>query len=581
ATFQPYQIGINSDPDSGQAVWGSEAEFVWQMRQAGDNRPVYVIKLTRDGSSLHDDWDPTKANDNFAKLVAKVARARELLTGVNIGPEVYSWNGGEADANVGAGPGGNAAAQYNPNFTLFFSEFRNRISPSAFIVVQRIRPLGYEGADVTDNAAGRVRAWTVREAQIAVPLADGNAATISTDFDQSNFGQIHPTEPWIEGMGARSFAAWQGTYTATYGSITDSVPDAFSFADVIEAVPNSTVQSDVIEISGIERQAAVSVTGGEFRTLSILDGNTVVTDWTTTGFVDKFQAFQLRTTSSPDLSTAVSVTVTAGGVSDTWTVTTYASAPSFRAETTAFIDQVAANGGAAITGADASAIDAFYAAATDASWWPKLLRLYLRIADETASRLDLKGQAASLTDTTGGANLAYNWTRAAGWKAPSQTNLSSLNMQVNPSTDMPQNDSGVILWLNAVASGVGSARILMANNDQKIRFNMRDSGAQTLRLHSAETDTEASVPVLPGMRGMMRSNATQVVIHGPDGSVTSTETQASEPVAATSLYIGNTGAVANANAEIHGAAACSAALTTAEMQSLSTIAQTLLDHFEP
>ncbi|MEM1149081.1 MAG: hypothetical protein AAGI03_00780, partial [Pseudomonadota bacterium] len=47
ATFQPYQIGINSDPDSGQAVWGSEAEFVWQMRQAGDNRPVYVIKLTR------------------------------------------------------------------------------------------------------------------------------------------------------------------------------------------------------------------------------------------------------------------------------------------------------------------------------------------------------------------------------------------------------------------------------------------------------------------------------------------------------------------------------------------------------
>jgi DNA-binding beta-propeller fold protein YncE len=75
------------------------------------------------------------------------------------------------------------------------------------------------------------------------------------------------------------------------------------------------VQSDSLIITGINVPAPISVTGGQYR---INSG-----PWTATaGFISSGATVRVRTTSSPDYETARNVTLTIGGVSDTFTVTT-------------------------------------------------------------------------------------------------------------------------------------------------------------------------------------------------------------------------------------------------------------------
>lgn len=95
----------------------------------------------------------------------------------------------------------------------------------------------------------------------------------------------------------------------------DSTPNAFTFTDVTNAAVSTLYESNTITVAGIDTGSSLSIVGGEYS----LNGGAYATAPTT---VQAGDTVKVRATSSGSGSTAVNVTLTIGGVSDTYTVTT-------------------------------------------------------------------------------------------------------------------------------------------------------------------------------------------------------------------------------------------------------------------
>lgn len=574
-----YVVGTTSGHEGGldSGVWGSEAEFVYQLRQAGDTRPVYIVKECTNGQALAavggGDWSPSSSGERYDGYVGQMTNARADLDGAGTTYEqVMLWCQGEADTNTVNQP---ADDEYLANFEDLLA---NLAADSAFDsdgmwIIERIRPY-------TDADKPLTGAFKVREAQETAAANSARVKVISLDFDPSQITSLHPVEPWTENKGLRCYAMWDGTYDATYGAVSDAAPDAFAFTDQTEATPSAVVTSNQLTLSGLGGHSDVTVTGGEYRVLNSDD--TSWQDWTAAaGTIHPGQKLQLRVTASASTSTAVSATVTVGGVSDTWSVTTYASAPSYEAETSAFIAQVSTNGGGSISGADADALDAFYVSAKATTWWSKLLRMYVRLGDQVASSLDVVDQATSLS-LVNPSGLPYVWSAEAGW-SPQENSNTGIDLKVDPSTEMPQDDASVGVFYSAFSSDTrgelnGGASIFLRNTT---------GGASRYLLNSSGNTNASGLGTTAGLRAITRTGAAALNLHGIDGSIIATGTAASVAPTGTGLCLGNaafanlSGGAHSADASMFGAFAAGSALTEAEMQSLVTICNTLQDHFDP
>ena len=97
----------------------------------------------------------------------------------------------------------------------------------------------------------------------------------------------------------------------------DTTPNAFDFTpNVTNAALSTLTTASAVTISGINTTTPVSVTGTGAQ-ISINGGA-----WGTSGNITNGQTLAVRLTSSASFSTAITATVTVGGVSDTWSVTT-------------------------------------------------------------------------------------------------------------------------------------------------------------------------------------------------------------------------------------------------------------------
>ncbi len=97
----------------------------------------------------------------------------------------------------------------------------------------------------------------------------------------------------------------------------DTTPDAFTFTDVTDATTSTLYTSNAITVTGINTDATISVTSGEY---SINSGT-----WTSTsGTVSLNDTVEVRHTSSASYSTETTTTLDIGGVSDIYNVTTEA-----------------------------------------------------------------------------------------------------------------------------------------------------------------------------------------------------------------------------------------------------------------
>ncbi len=98
----------------------------------------------------------------------------------------------------------------------------------------------------------------------------------------------------------------------------DTTPNSFSFTAGDPVDPGEeNVESIEVIVQGIEEAVSISVSGGEYR---IGDGEYT----STAGTVSNGQSVQVRVTASEEFSSDASVTLTIGGVSGTYTVTTVA-----------------------------------------------------------------------------------------------------------------------------------------------------------------------------------------------------------------------------------------------------------------
>ena len=109
-----------------------------------------------------------------------------------------------------------------------------------------------------------------------------------------------------------------GVYSA---SAADTTPDAFTFTDVTDVAVSTQQTSNTITVAGMDTgaSAAVTVTGGTYSKNS-------GTYTSASGTAQNGDTFSVRHTSSASNSTATNTTLTIGGVSDTYTSTTAASA---------------------------------------------------------------------------------------------------------------------------------------------------------------------------------------------------------------------------------------------------------------
>ena len=100
----------------------------------------------------------------------------------------------------------------------------------------------------------------------------------------------------------------------------DTTPDPFTFTAQTGVGLNATVTSNTITVSGINAPAAISITGGTYK---INSGSYT----SASGTVNNNDTVTVQQTSSGSYSSTTNATLTIGGVSDTFSVTTTSTPP--------------------------------------------------------------------------------------------------------------------------------------------------------------------------------------------------------------------------------------------------------------
>ncbi len=118
----------------------------------------------------------------------------------------------------------------------------------------------------------------------------------------------------------------------TLANSSDSIPNAFNFVDQSGVPINTTVISGAITVSGINTTTAISVSGGQYS----INGGAYSS---TNGSVNNGDSVTVKVTSSASYSTSVNSTLTIGGVSDVFSVTTQADPTDSTPDPFSFTDQ--------------------------------------------------------------------------------------------------------------------------------------------------------------------------------------------------------------------------------------------------
>jgi predicted secreted protein len=99
----------------------------------------------------------------------------------------------------------------------------------------------------------------------------------------------------------------------------NNVPDQFAFVDVTEAERNTIYISNTIVLTGLTEPAPISISISEYR----VNGGAWVSS---AGSVNPGDSIEVRLTSGATFESATGATLTVGGISDTYSVTTRAAA---------------------------------------------------------------------------------------------------------------------------------------------------------------------------------------------------------------------------------------------------------------
>ena len=185
-----------------------------------------------------------------------------------------------------------------------------------------IQPETWYHAAVTYDGA-TIRLYVNGQPEASAPMVldtvlDGNGLTIGHRPGGSHWeGFIDEAAVFNRALTAEEIAAIYATGTTGMCAISpDITPDVFTFIDQTGVALNTLTTSNSVTVSAVNVAAPISITGGEYE----LNGSGT---WTTAvGTVNNGDTVRVRRTSSSNYSITTDATLTIGGVSDTFSVTT-------------------------------------------------------------------------------------------------------------------------------------------------------------------------------------------------------------------------------------------------------------------
>lgn len=198
--------------------------------------------------------------------------------------------------------------------------FSNQVAAGATVVLSNtVRVVGIVGAaPVSVSGAGAYR--------LCPDLACAGSpafTTTSASLTEGTYVQLSVTSGASVGSQV-STTIYVGGYSTVW-TVTTSGANPFTFTDRTGVMPSSVVESERVQITGIAAPVAVTITGGgAFRVCSDAGCAAAPAYGTAASTINNGQYLQLQLAASAAFSTAVNSTVSLGGVTDTWSVTSAA-----------------------------------------------------------------------------------------------------------------------------------------------------------------------------------------------------------------------------------------------------------------
>ena len=187
-----------------------------------------------------------------------------------------------------------------------------------------VKQLGTDKYKVTSNGSTFFIVELAQTTNAAVTLTAGYGTIVLTPFGGGPVQYVKKLTSKRALTTADNLLTWgYSAPSATQARLStngdDTTPSAFSFTDVTNVVISTVTTSAPVTLAGLTAPTTITVAGAS--ALYSINGGTYVS---TAGTVQNGNVIRARVTSSASANTAVTATVTIGGVSDVYSVTTAA-----------------------------------------------------------------------------------------------------------------------------------------------------------------------------------------------------------------------------------------------------------------
>ena len=335
------------------------------VRVTSANVGLAVEETTLSVGGISDTFSVTTVNDitpdsftfvDQADVAAGelISSAAVILSGLNnssavsiVGGE-YAINGAAFTASAGTAINGDSIVVRVTSSTVGLEEAETTLTVGSvsdtFSVstVNDVTPDAFSFVDQTDVVTGEAissNAIVIEGVNNAAEITivggeysiNGGAFTAAVGNANVNDSIVVQVTSSTVGLEVREATLSVGGTSDTFSvtTLNDLTPEAFTFTDQVDVTSGTVAVSNAVVITGINNATGVSVVGGEYS----LNGAAYTA---ANGSVNVDDTIELRVTASAVGLEVVNVTLTVGGVSDTFSVT---SANDLTPEAFTFIDQ--------------------------------------------------------------------------------------------------------------------------------------------------------------------------------------------------------------------------------------------------
>jgi N-acetylneuraminic acid mutarotase len=286
-------------------TWTQKADFGGSARKQAVGFSIgnngYIGSGWDGGGRISDSWKYDPATDTWTQIADFPDAIRTTYGGFTIGNKYYrglGWDNGLLKAFW----------EYNPATDTWIqkADFGGGVRTASTLFT--IGSKGYVGMGA-DDSSGKKDFWEYDPATDTwTQKTDfgGNARAGAAGFSIGNKGYVV--------AGYDGSVVYKDVWEYDPG---DTTPDAFSFTDQTGVALNTVITSNTITVSGIDAATPISITGGTYS----INGGAYTS---ASGTANNGDTVTLQLTSSGSYSTTANTTLTIGGISGTFSVTTAA-----------------------------------------------------------------------------------------------------------------------------------------------------------------------------------------------------------------------------------------------------------------